>query len=201
MQKTIFRRLTALLLCLALLVPAGAIPSFAEGETRAAIVNGDNVNVRSGPGTNNGIVATLSYGHALTVTGEGVASQSPGTPNLWYPVTFQSGMATLSGYMYSDYVLFKTEGQEEPTNGPVEETFAPLTPAVNTPAPVTPTPKPSHQSQPVPVTSSLPTYSAKPTPNTISRTIESMIDANALPIACKKMNAALFTHAKIIMHR
>lgn len=58
-----------------------------------------------------------------------------------------------------------TEGQEEPTNGPVEETFAPLTPAVNTPAPVTPTPKPSHQSQPVPVTSSLPTYSAKPTPN------------------------------------
>ncbi|MBQ3866807.1 MAG: SH3 domain-containing protein, partial [Clostridia bacterium] len=114
MQKTIFRRLTALLLCLALLVPAGAIPSFAEGETRAAIVNGDNVNVRSGPGTNNGIVATLSYGHALTVTGEGVASQSPGTPNLWYPVTFQSGMATLSGYMYSDYVLFKTEGQEEP---------------------------------------------------------------------------------------
>lgn len=58
-----------------------------------------------------------------------------------------------------------TEGQEEPTNGPVEETFAPLTPAVNTPAPVTPTPKPSHQSQPVPVTSSLPTYEAKPTPN------------------------------------
>ncbi|MBQ3934633.1 MAG: hypothetical protein II715_02350 [Clostridia bacterium] len=56
-----------------------------------------------------------------------------------------------------------TEGQEEPTNGPVEETFAPLTPAVHTPAPVTSTPRPSHHSDPVPVTSSLPTYSARPT--------------------------------------
>lgn len=56
-----------------------------------------------------------------------------------------------------------TEGQEVPSDGAAEETFAPLTPAVNTPAPVTPTPKPSHNSQTVPVTSSLPTYSAKPT--------------------------------------
>ena len=58
-----------------------------------------------------------------------------------------------------------TEGAEEPSNGPVEETFAPLTPAVNTPIPEKTTPKPSHQAQPVPVTSSLPTYEAKPTPN------------------------------------
>ncbi len=56
-----------------------------------------------------------------------------------------------------------TEGEEPPENGPVEETYAPLTPAVNTPAPITPTPKPSNDAQPVPITSTLPTFSAKPT--------------------------------------
>ena len=60
-----------------------------------------------------------------------------------------------------------TEGQDEPENGPVEETFAPLTPAVETPKPATPTPKPSNSSKPVPVTSTLPTYSAKPAPSGI----------------------------------
>lgn len=60
-----------------------------------------------------------------------------------------------------------TEGQEKPENGPVEETFAPLTPAVDTPKPVTPTPKPSNSSKPVPVTTKLPTYSAKPAPSGI----------------------------------
>ena len=37
--------------------------------------------------------------------------------------------------------------------------------------------------------------SASPTPNTISRAIDSSVEAAALPIACRKMNAALFTHA------
>ena len=56
-----------------------------------------------------------------------------------------------------------TEGEEPPENGPVEETYAPLTPAVNTPAPITPTPKPSNDAQPVPITSTLPTVSVNPT--------------------------------------
>lgn len=43
--------------------------------------------------------------------------------------------------------------------------------------------------------------SAKPTPNTISLTMESMVDSTAFPIACKKMNVALFTQASTIMHR
>ena len=37
--------------------------------------------------------------------------------------------------------------------------------------------------------------SAKPTPNTISRTIESIVDSAALPMACMKMKVALFTQA------
>lgn len=43
--------------------------------------------------------------------------------------------------------------------------------------------------------------SANPTPNTISRTMESMVDAAALPIACKKIKVALLMHAGIIMQR
>ena len=40
-----------------------------------------------------------------------------------------------------------------------------------------------------------------PTPNTISLTMESMVDAAAFPIACRKMNAALFTQANTTMQR
>ena len=43
--------------------------------------------------------------------------------------------------------------------------------------------------------------SAKPTPKTISLTIDNIVHAAALPIACRKMKAALLTHAKIIIHR
>ena len=43
--------------------------------------------------------------------------------------------------------------------------------------------------------------SANKTPNTTSRSMDSIVDAAALPIACKKMKVALFTHAGISMHR
>lgn len=43
--------------------------------------------------------------------------------------------------------------------------------------------------------------SAKPTPNIISRTMESMVEATAFPIAWRKINAALFTQANTIIHR
>ena len=43
--------------------------------------------------------------------------------------------------------------------------------------------------------------SAKPTPNTISRIMESAVDSAALPIACRKIKEALFTQAKTTMHR
>ena len=43
--------------------------------------------------------------------------------------------------------------------------------------------------------------SAKPTPNTTSRNMDSSVEDNALPTACKKMKQALFTQASTIMHR
>lgn len=55
-----------------------------------------------------------------------------------------------------------TEGYEVPADQP-EETFEPLVPVIDTPAPPTDTPRPSGGGHDVPVTSSLPVYSAKPT--------------------------------------
>lgn len=57
-----------------------------------------------------------------------------------------------------------TEGEEVPEDGAAEETFEPIEAVIETPAPVTPTPEPSNGGQTVPVTSSLPTYSARPAP-------------------------------------
>ena len=42
---------------------------------------------------------------------------------------------------------------------------------------------------------------AKPTPKTTSRNMDSMVEASALPRACRKMKQALFTQASTIMHR
>ena len=43
--------------------------------------------------------------------------------------------------------------------------------------------------------------SAKPTPNTTSRSRDSSVEARALPTACRKMKQALFTQASTIIHR
>ncbi len=43
--------------------------------------------------------------------------------------------------------------------------------------------------------------SAKPTPNTTSRNMDSSVDASALPTACRKMKHALFTQADTIRQR
>ncbi len=55
-----------------------------------------------------------------------------------------------------------TEGETPPENGEVDEPFMPIEPAVKTPVPVTPTPKPSNSGHTVPITSSLPTINTEP---------------------------------------
>ena len=42
---------------------------------------------------------------------------------------------------------------------------------------------------------------ANPTPKTISRIIESIVDDTALPIACRNINAALLMQAKMTVQR
>ena len=59
-----------------------------------------------------------------------------------------------------------TEGETVPEDGAADETFAPVTPAVETPVTVTPTPKPNNSGQTVPVVSTLPTVSSDIIENT-----------------------------------
>jgi len=56
-----------------------------------------------------------------------------------------------------------TEGQSVPTDGAAEETYEPISPVIESSAPATPTARPSTPPPTVPVTTTLPTFSARPT--------------------------------------
>ena len=68
--------------------------SYADNKT--AIVNTDRVNVRSGPGTSNSKVATLTAGTGITVTGEVKGNDG----YTWYKISWNGG----SGYARYDYI-------------------------------------------------------------------------------------------------
>lgn len=69
---------------------------------RDAFVNATTLNVRSGPGTENSIVKKLSYGAAVTVTGETAGSDGV----IWYKIRFTSGGNTTEGYASSEFIKF-----------------------------------------------------------------------------------------------
>lgn len=103
------RKILAVVAGLALLAGAAGrvglletYPRTVYAEERSALVNATNLNVRSGPGTGNQIVARLDYGASVTVTGE--ASASDGVK--WYKLRFVSGSQTLTGYVSAEYIKF-----------------------------------------------------------------------------------------------
>ena len=67
-----------------------------EYPEKDATVNASSVNVRSGAGTNHGVVATLSLNTKIKVSGE----EKDSSGATWYKVKFDGG----EGYMHSDYV-------------------------------------------------------------------------------------------------
>ena len=78
---------------------------------KPAKVNASQVNVRSGAGTQHGVVATLGVNTPITVIGEGKDSNGA----TWYRIRFNGG----EGYMHSDYVTIDNEGSNEiPTPQP-----------------------------------------------------------------------------------
>ncbi len=80
----------------------GSAPSSVYAAERSATINGDIVNVRSGPGTGNSVVARLTYGTAVTVYGEATASDGV----LWYQIRFTTGTLSGEGYASSQYIKF-----------------------------------------------------------------------------------------------
>lgn len=75
---------------------------------KAAKVNASSVNVRSGAGTNNGVVATLALNTSLTVVGE----EKDGSGATWYKVKYDGG----EGYMHSDYVTISDDNNNNNNN-------------------------------------------------------------------------------------
>lgn len=68
---------------------------------KAAKVNASSVNVRSGAGTNNGVVATLALNTSITVIGE----DKDGSGATWYKIKYDGG----EGFMHSDYVTISND--------------------------------------------------------------------------------------------
>ena len=99
------KKALALMLSLSLCTGLIAVPEFAGrsqltltsyADSRTAVINSDRVNVRSGPGTSNSKVATLTAGTAVTVTGETQGSDG----YVWYKISWNGG----SGYARYDYI-------------------------------------------------------------------------------------------------
>ena len=77
-------------------------------EEKAAKVNASYVNVRSGAGTNNSVVATLALNTSLTVVGE----EKDGSGATWYKIKYDGG----EGYMHSDYVTISENNNNNNNN-------------------------------------------------------------------------------------
>ena len=82
-------------------------------EEKAAKVNASYVNVRSGAGTNNSVVATLALNTSLTVVGE----EKDGSGATWYKINYAGG----SGYMHSDYITVNGDNNNNNNNSGYEK--------------------------------------------------------------------------------
>ena len=95
-------------LVLALQIPAAGLSPLTDTYAyteKSAAVNASSLNVRSGPGTSNSIVAKLSRGADVTVIGEATASDGA----LWYQIRFTgSGGQAMTGYASKSFIKFKT---------------------------------------------------------------------------------------------
>lgn len=82
-----------------------------------------------------------------------------------------------------------TQGQAVPSDGASTETFAPLTPAVETKEPATATPKATTPPPTIPITTTLPIYSAHPTGSAGIVTPPAQVTATPAPTASEETAA------------
>ncbi|MBR5295622.1 MAG: SH3 domain-containing protein, partial [Clostridia bacterium] len=101
-----FLRILSCLLCFMLLFTQFSVLAFAE-EGKNAIVNGNRVNVRHGPGTNHNTMLQLDQGHAVVVLSEHPDDNGEQIP--WYEISFTYKNEAKKGYMRSDFVTIKSE--------------------------------------------------------------------------------------------
>lgn len=106
----LFRKTLSLLLVAAFLTSGMLFSASAVSYPVEAFVNGTEINVRSGAGTNYSVVGVAGYRQIVTLNGEETGSDN----KTWYSVTFSSG---LSGYIRSDLIKDKTQRIEFNSKG------------------------------------------------------------------------------------
>lgn len=82
--------------------------SLSAAISKEAFVNATSLNVRSGPGTNYSVIGSLFSGEKVLVISDVIPSESSGTPNGWYQITYNNGIS--SGYVYVDYITIINTG-------------------------------------------------------------------------------------------
>ncbi|MBU0487453.1 MAG: SH3 domain-containing protein [Bacteroidetes bacterium] len=75
------------------------------GNDSKVMLFGNNVNVRSGPGTENQVVAKLPIGHEMTIISHGEDLFTVGDmEQYWYEVSFQFNEKELTGYVWGGLI-------------------------------------------------------------------------------------------------
>lgn len=75
----------------------------------SATVSATSLNVRGGPGTTYSVVGKLTYGSAVSITGQTTGSDG----KVWYQIRFTKNGAQTTGYIRSDYVKFPATYQSD----------------------------------------------------------------------------------------
>lgn len=124
-MTALFLSLVLLFVCLPFAAIAEEVAETVEEKVREADVWGNDVRVRSLPGTNspalshNGQEIRLwrDKGHTVTVKGDEVPSQDS-NPTPWFAISFQWEGVEYQGYLRSDFIRFKPEHIEVPEPEP-----------------------------------------------------------------------------------
>lgn len=80
-----------------------------------ATVNDDNVNVRTGAGTNNAVLTDANGNKVRLSTGHSVEIQDKQTVSdgaIWYKISFSYNGGNYTGYMHSSYITLKNESSD-----------------------------------------------------------------------------------------
>lgn len=98
-----------------------------ETASGSGTVNCSSLNVRSGAGTNNSVVTTVSRNQAVTITG--TAKDSSGSK--WYAVTFSKSGKSYKGYVSAQYITLKSSNDNNASDNNTSDNTTSIAAVVN----------------------------------------------------------------------
>lgn len=114
MARNLRHRITALLLCVSLIIGMSCF-FYVSAEESKGTINADSVRVRTGAGTDNAVLQdssgngiTLSSGHAVTVLSK-VNAKNDTVNKTWYQIKFTYSSKEYTGYVATQYISLLPE--------------------------------------------------------------------------------------------